>query len=412
MLRRNNGEMTMKLSGIEGIIYKTIPGAIILFLLPLKIFSQTVTLPEDPIKGRIIFEKKGCMICHSVYGIGGKGGPDLGEKRYYGSFLELAGILWNHSPEMTEKMKNVSISRPTFDREEMAYLIAYLYYLRYLGDPGDVKKGEDLFTEKGCSSCHKVGGKGGDIGPNLDNLKRYASPLYMAQAMWNHGPEMEEMMNSLGMKKPTFSGKEIVDLSAFIRKVSTDAPRELIYMSPGNPTRGEEIFREKNCSSCHSTRAEKISYGPNLGKVELNKSVTEIAGMMWNHGSAMEAYMEKKGVTWPKFSGSEMADLIAYLYFITYTDEEGNAGSGEAVFVEKGCSNCHSAGEGKPVEKMGPDLSRSRALLSPIDMAQIMWNHAPMMERKISEKHLSWPEFKGREMVDLFTFLRSITKKN
>ena len=370
--------------------------------------NEWIRLPEDPLKGWSVFEGKGCIKCHSIHGHGGKDGPDLGEKPFYGSFLQLAGVMWNHSPQMSERMRELRISRPTFTHEEMAELIAYLYYLQYLGEPGNPLEGEKLFPEKGCIKCHSVGGKGGTIGPKLDEMKRYASPLYMAQAMWNHGPEMEVRMKELGIRRPRFEGREIVDLIAYIQKVSAGAPEEKVYMLPGNPTEGERLFVSKGCIDCHSVRGKGASIGPDLGKVELYRSVTEIVGIMWNHGPEMWQEMEKRGINRPRFSGEEMADIIAYLYFLKFVDEPGDRVEGEKLFSSKGCITCHLV-KGKG-EEIGPDLATSRGVSSPIEMVQVMWNHAPIMEKKMREKRLPWPEFKGKDMPNLFAYLQSISK--
>jgi hypothetical protein len=45
-------------------------------------------------------------------------------------------------------------------------------------------------------------------------------------------------------------------------------------------------------------------------------------------------------------------------------------------------------------------------------MAQIMWNHAPVMEEKILEKVLNWPEFSGKEMTDLYAYLSSLSRND
>ncbi len=43
-------------------------------------------------------------------------------------------------------------------------------------------------------------------------------------------------------------------------------------------------------------------------------------------------------------------------------------------------------------------------------MAQIMWNHAPEMEERISEIDLTWPDLSAAEMIDLYAFLRTLKK--
>lgn len=373
------------------------------------VIGQELWLPKDPLKGRLVFEKKGCLDCHAINGYGGKIGPDLGENPIYGSLLELAGIMWNHSPQMSSKMREIQAPRPQFSEQEMTELITYLYFLPYLGKPGDASRGKVLFSKKGCLRCHSVGAKGGSVGPSLDKLKRYLSPLYMAQAMWNHGPAMDKLMKKIGVKRPWLSGEEMVDLSAYIRQTSRGAPREEVYMSPGNPKQGQKVFIQKGCAKCHAVNSQGGNLGPDLAVAELKQSVSEIAAIMWNHGSDMWVRMEQKGVLRPQFSSKEMADLIAYLYFIAFTDRPGDAEQGKEVFVKKGCASCHSTSEG--VKLIGPNLTKSRRITSPMAMIQIMWNHAQIMKARMLEKDLPWPEFKQQEMSDIYAYLQKFFNK-
>jgi cytochrome c551/c552 len=375
-----------------------------------RIFAQELTLPKNPLKGRFVFEQKGCLNCHSIKGEGGDIGPDLGQKKYYGSFLQLAGIMWNHAPEMLRRMRELDSPYPEFSRTEMVELIAYLYYLRYLGEPGDLYRGRILVKEKGCLVCHSIAGKGWESAPAFDKLSKYISPLYMAQALWNHGPEMAKKIKKMGLKRPQFERGEIVDLSAYIREASKATEREQVFMSPGNPQRGRIVLEEKGCLDCHALNGVGKDLGPDFGELKWDYSVTEIAGLMWNHGSEMAELMEEQKIRWPKFSGREMADLIAYLYFLNFTDKPGDPHKGQQVFAEKGCVNCHGA-DAKG-GKYAPDLSKSKGLTSAIDMAQILWNHAPVMEERIAEKVMRWPQFTGTEMRDLYAYLHELLKSN
>jgi len=372
---------------------------IILFLVS-NLLSQEFVMPENPLKGRYIFEQKGCIGCHSISGDGGKTASDLGKKKFYGTFLEFASIMWNHVPEMLRQMRELNLPFPKFSRTEMGELTSYLYYLRYLGEPGNLYRGKILVKEKGCLTCHSIGDKGEYLAPAFDKLSKYISPLYLAQALWNHGPEMEIKLAEAGLSRPKFEKGEIVDLSAYIRAASKGTERERVYMSPGNPQQGKQVYKDKGCFDCHAIDGNGSDLGPDLFLLEWGYSITEIAGLMWNHGSVMRELMEERNLTWPKFNGQEMADLIAYLYFLKFADKPGDPATGEKLFSQKECGNCH----GKNTENV-PDLSKSDALSSTIDIAQIMWNHAQVMEERILEKDMHWPQFTGTELSHLFAYL-------
>jgi len=368
--------------------------------------AQELAVPENPLKGRFVFEQKGCITCHAIKGEGGDIGPDLGQKKFYGSFLQLAGIMLNHAPQMLQRMRELDLNYPEFSQSEMMELIAYLYYLRYLGEPGNLYRGKMLVKEKNCLACHSIAGHGGGSAPAFDKLRKYVSPLYMAQALWNHCPTMIKAIQNMGLKRPTFEKGEIVDLSAYIREASKGSEVEKVYMSPGNPGQGKKLFSKKGCIDCHAVNGHGKNIGPDLTEFNWSVSVTEIAGIMWNHGSEMAALMQEQRIAYPKFTAKEMADLIAYLYFLKFTDKPGNVLQGKKAFASKGCSKCH--GPNARGSDIAPDLSHSKVLVSPINMARIMWNHAPLMEEQSAAEVMQWPEFKGTEMRDIYAYLKSL----
>ena len=130
---------------------------------------------------------------------------------------------------------------------------------------------------------------------------------------------------------------------------------------------------------------------------------------MWNHAPYMEGVMKQAQISWPGFSGKEMADLIAYLYFIHYFDELGDPVKGARLFSEKWCLKCHAIkGQGGTV---GPDLSSVKGIASPIDLAAKMWNHVPIMYKKTITQQIPWPQFQKGEMADILSYLATMQEK-
>lgn len=345
------------------------------------------------------------MGCHSIWGNGGTLGPDFATVGAGASLQQLAGMFWNHTPRMIETVRARGIEWPTFTEAEMADIISYVYYVKLFDEPGDPELGARWFLEKRCIVCHEVGGSGGDIGPALDRYARYLAPILLAQGMWNHGQKMREAQSERGIPTPTFVGREVADLQAYIRRASLLRDRNVELLPPPDPNRGRSLFSTKGCVRCHGQGGRGTPFGPNLLMATQRLGVAEIAGQLWNHSAQMEQAMQARGVTFPQFEDTDMADVIAFLYYLRFYDTEGDARKGQVLFAEKGCAKCH-ARDGTP--RLGPDLSMSQAVLTPMGLATAMWDHAPAMYDLIRVRDdVEWPRFEGDEMRDLSVYLRS-----
>ena len=375
-------------------------------LLPLAaVRAQPVLSPsQDPLAGSRVFGEKGCVKCHAVNGVGGKVGPDLARVSRPRSFFDLSAAMWNHLRNMTERMKQLGITRPKLDAKEAGDLAGFLYTLNYFDSPGNAEAGKRLFTTKQCIVCHQTAGTGGVVGPNLDSLRQLASPIYIASAMWNHGPAMTEKMKERNIERPSFTGAELRDLIAFLAP-ATAGPREgPLYVLPGRPEPGRQLFAEKSCIQCHSVGGVGGRVGPDLVQRGLRQSPTEFAASIWNKAPAMTAAMAQRGIAVPQLKPEEMADIVAYLYAVRYF-AGGSIPKGYAVATQKGCLNCHAIrGEtGKPAS----DLAKAKGLDSPPAVLAALWNHA-VVTPTVAGKKADWPLFKPEEMADLIAMLQSL----
>jgi mono/diheme cytochrome c family protein len=367
------------------------------------------TPPKQPlVEGRQVFEAKGCAHCHAgrAGGAEGRRAPDLGRDASWGDVMQFAGSLWNHTPAMAETMRREGIQRPTVSPVEMGEIIAYLFALKFFDDAGDAARGREVFEQRSCAQCHQIGGRGGTVGPRLDELKDYVSSFFLADALWNHGPQMAAKMAQQQIARPRLEGDDVADLVAYIRGNGRGATeQDLAYVQAGSPHVGKAVFREKGCIECHAIGGTGGTVGPDLGAQRPGAHVTQMAAALWNHGPPMWAKMKERGIAFPTLTNGEMANLLAYLYFVQYMGQGGNAARGRQLFSEKSCSSCHTVRAAAP--QGAGDLTRSAAVQSPGHWAAAMWNHVADLDVKGQAPPPARPRFDDDEMRDLVEFLRS-----
>jgi mono/diheme cytochrome c family protein len=385
-------------TGVPALKRRTIPALSLLMMLGALAVAAEGPFEGDPFRGRELLSEKLCMQCHSVWGHGGLLGPDMATAVVGKSRLDLVGDFWNHTPRMIDAMATRGHSWPTLDRGEMADLLSYLYYLRLFDEPGDAGRGAITYSQLRCPTCHSIGATGETLGGPLDKFSAYPSAVMLAQAMWNAGPRMQQAQLGRWTAISTFARTEMADIQAYIRARGLRSNRQVELLPLPEPSTGAAIFRAKRCISCHRPGGGE---GPDLGSSTLDMTVSEIGGMLWNHSYTMNDWMRERGIPFPRFNGTEMADLISYLYFLGFYKEEGDPERGASLFTERGCARCHASAGGRAM-----DLSTSTAAADSIALAAAMWNHSPEMHELMGEQALAWPTFDLGDMEDLASYLR------
>ncbi|MGB9105209.1 MAG: c-type cytochrome [Terriglobales bacterium] len=359
-------------------------------------------LAASPVQGRAIFKSKGCVRCHAVNGVGGTLAPDLGRSQpAQSSVAQLVTAMWNHAPQMWDRMRVEKVSYPSLTYEEVAQLLAYLYISRRADEAGDAAHGKQLFAAKGCVRCHAVHGQGGTVGPDLAEVTGVNTPMAWTQAMWNHGSVMQAHMHDAGVEWPRFEGHELRDLFAYARQVSKPQPLA------GDPEHGWKVFQGKSCTSCHAIKDEEGErVGPNLGPSRnLPPTFTQFGSLMWNHAPQMERAMRERGIERPQFGGEEMADLFAFLYSLRYVEPTGSPHVGESVFSWRGCSRCHGA-EAQGTGRAPALRGRGRSYTS-VALATELWAHGGRMYRESQQIGIGWPTLSESDVGDLLAFLNA-----
>ncbi len=372
---------------------------------PLGTLAAQDPLPtQNALAGSRVFGSAGCSLCHAINGLGGTHGPDLARFPQSRTFYDLATAMWNHLPGMVSQMEELGIERPHLSGREIGDLIALLFSVGYFDAPGDVDRGQAIFAQKRCVSCHQVAGTGGVIGPNLGTAD--ITPIEFAAGMWNHGPAMSEAMRSQGIQRPRFSGAELNDLIAYLKSTTQSLPTGPLYVVPGLAGEGRRTFVEKHCNDCHAVSGQGGSGAPDLAERARSSSLLTFAAAMWNKAPAMLASMQARGLSVPSLTPREMANLVSYMYSVKYFAQAGDARRGRQRVRDRGCLACHALdGRG---EKAARDFAVMVGLDSPAAVIAALWNHVLIREAPASGQP-AWPRMGSRDVADLTAFLQSIS---
>ena len=166
---------------------------------------------------------------------------------------------------------------------------------------GDASRGERLFKDLKCSTCHSVNGVGGKSAPSLGGSGY--TPNTMAGAMWSHVTAMWQAMDRAGIKRPQLTAQQAADLYAFFAGGFNPD-------KPGDAGRGRQIYQGKLCASCH----DAVETGaPRLAGRPEGFSSFSMVSSLWMHGGGMLSRMVAKNLQWQQLSTDEVGNLIAYL---------------------------------------------------------------------------------------------------
>lgn len=363
-------------------------------------------IPGDARRGWQVFSERGCIQCHGI----GEGGrvilaPDLSKSpSVHLSSSGLAAEMWNHAPEMWEKMSAKWVKFNRLSETEMADLFAFLYFIRYLDEPGSAVRGKEVLKTKGCTECHSIGEGKDKIGPDLAVRKELTNPILWVQMMWNHAQKMKNLMEKEGIGWPKLGKSDIADIIAYIKSLKPSKIEASI--APGDPVEGRKVFSQKGCERCHAAQGTGTTKGPNLGimKKDFPPTIGQLAGLMWNHFPEMSREMEKENIKIPELSAKDIANITAYLFSIRYFDRVGDRAAGKTIFQEKRCNICHDISKDGSGKKEGPNLASLKGRVSPIYMATALWNHGPQMIARMKEKNIKWQKITDKELINIMEY--------
>ena len=253
-------------------------------------------------------------------------------------------------------------------------------------------EGIRLYQERSCASCHKIGRRGGALGPPLDNEgaktkhQLILTNLKPPHTTWNwhmaHFRDPAGIVPASQMKNPTVTNQESLALTVYMLSLrQRDVPES--YLAPDKieqkaralhpePQTGEQVYRQ-NCFACHGDgmygrwdktfkRFIPAIRGPSL-QATADRRYLETNVAKGRPGTQMPAWEKQAGGLLP----AEITALANFLLTPTAGQAEhvpvsvsspvarGDAQRGEKLFL-RNCAGCHGmAGHGG----VAPELDNS-----------------------------------------------------
>ena len=399
--------------------------------------------------GAAVLERTDCLACHRLDGRGGTlrpagggmEGPDLSRAgiRGYAADWYSTHLAKRDTPTEAEAWRSSFGPIPAHEQESLRVFLD-----SRVGAPRLIE-GKALFHSLGCRGCHKVGGVGGDDGPDL-TMEGLRDP---GQLDFTHVPGPRSLSNWLGehFRAPAvivpgsqmpvlgLGESEIAALTAYMLSLRRTNIPEAYW--PKDRIRAER-FDEREfatdgatlygtfCASCHGPDGEGRRYPgmpafPAIGNADFLSIASDafVAETVrrGRPGRRMPAWGEKEG----GLRADELERVVAYVRQLgggvaAAPDPRprlwaaGEVSEGERVFAQH-CRSCHGAkGEGGE----GPALANPVLLASATDaylVETITRGRTGTSMDGFSRPSLVRPALAPSEIEAVVAFLRTWEKK-
>jgi mono/diheme cytochrome c family protein len=206
----------------------------------------------------------------------------------------------------------------------------------------ELARGNQLFETVGCRGCHKLGGVGGNLGPELDRVGARRSPEWLKQ----HFVSPAKVTPGSGMPPQKFAEPDLDAIVLFMLS-QTGANLPGFYASMKvipSASEGRRLFQLKGCIGCHTVAGQGGKIGPALDDVGLRRKPE------WMMQHFRDPQSVTPGSVMPRFGFTE-AEVRALTEFLVHLRDQKVSLSipalmeptvrGHEVFRKYGCAGCH-----------------------------------------------------------------------
>ncbi len=207
----------------------------------------------------------------------------------------------------------------------------------------ELARGQHVFEASGCRGCHKLGGSGGNLGPELDKVGARRSPEWLKK----HFLTPSAVTAGSAMPPQKFSEADLEAIVLFmLSQTGETAPGYYASMKViPSADQGQRLFAQKGCIGCHTVGGVGGKVGPALDDVGLRRSPE------WMLQHFRDPQSVTPGSVMPKFGFTE-TEARALTDFLLHLRERNLASSlaalmnpverGREVYRKYGCAGCHA----------------------------------------------------------------------
>ncbi len=211
-------------------------------------------------------------------------------------------------------------------------------------NPGapELARGQQVCEDSGCRGCHKLGGGGGVLGPELDRVGARRSPEWLKKHFL--APATVTPGSAMPPQKLSETNLEAIVLF-MLSQTGETAPGYYASMKVIPSTgEGQRLFQQKGCIGCHAIAGKGGTIAPALDDVGLRRTPE------WMVQHFREPQAVTPGTVMPRFGFNE-AEARALTDFLVHLREQkvalslpslmGPVERGREVYRKYGCAGCH-----------------------------------------------------------------------
>lgn len=169
--------------------------------------TNPFTSDADIQQGAALFQTH-CTYCHGANGEGGRG-------------ADLTAGIYAHGgrdPELYSSIRNgipgTEMAPVRITDDEVWKVVGYVKRLGSQGNlekaPGDASTGRAVYQKMGCATCHRIGGDGGNLGPELTDVGRRRGLSFLHESLVK--PDAEIPINYRGVQVVLKSGQTVTGI--------------------------------------------------------------------------------------------------------------------------------------------------------------------------------------------------------